>query len=136
MAKDTGKQAEAEAEAPVEWTPIAVTARKLIGPSNGVFTIRLTLSAWPDQDWQRLFAGPPSVGSHPTVQNRSIIWEVLKSELTEAYETIKTSIDRANAEYVQVLVQREQIRQQSEGKQAAAQAELDAVQKELDAFKF
>jgi hypothetical protein len=135
MARQAANKPTQEEEA-TGWTPIQVTDRKIIGPVRGVYTIQLTLSAWPDQDWRRLFSGPPSAGDHPTVENKTIFWEVPKSDLTDAYGVIKKWIDTANEGYVKILEKRDSHRRQTEGKEAAARADLDSLQKELDSFRF
>jgi hypothetical protein len=142
MARNAAKPAtqkqeqEQEQDETPSWSPIRVTDRKITGPVGGIYTIRLTLSEWPDRDWCRVFAGPPSATDHPTVENRVVLWEVPKSELSDAYSVIKKWIDKANAEYVKILEKRDVQRRQSEDKQAAARAELNALQKELDGFRF
>jgi len=138
MARAASKQP-AQDEKPDEapgWLPIHVTDRKITGPVHGLYTIRLTLSQWPDSDWCRVFAGPPSATDHPTVENRTILWQVGKGELADAYGVIKEWIDKANAEYVKILVKRDSQRRQSESKEAAARAELNELQKELESFRF
>lgn len=139
MARAAAKQQPPQDETPDEapgWSQIRVTDRKVTGPVHGLYTIRLTLSEWPDRDWCRVFAGPPSATDHPTVENRTILWQVPKAELSDAYGVIKEWIDKANAEYEKILEKRESQRRQTEDKEAAARAELSTLQKELDSFRF
>jgi hypothetical protein len=129
-------QPKADEESITDWGPIHVINRDVSGPTRGLYTIRLTLSEWPDQDWSRLFAGPPLAGNQPEVQNRIIVWEVPKSDLKDAYGLIKDRIDVANTGYQQILAKRIQQRKQADDKEAAARAELASLKKELDGFKF
>jgi hypothetical protein len=134
MAREAAKKpVEEEVEG---WMPIRVTDRRITGPVRGLYKVHLTLSEWPDRDWIRLFDGPPSAGDHPTVENRSILWEVPKADLSNAYGVIKKWIDTANEGYVKILEKRDNLSRKTEDKEAAARADLDKLQKDLDSFTF
>ena len=124
-----------------DWTLLTITDRDLEGPNRGRVTLLLTLSASPPPEWKSIFilgcthrngSGVfVNDTSNAEIAGNTIRWSVPTGVMEDAFRLATTSLNSANAQYADVLRQREQLTDKAAAQTIAAATQHDQLKQRL-----